>query len=129
MKTKLEISKEINFEGKVCRSIKVDEKLNIEIGQEYKFFHEVESWGDQYSEFRVENYNEIEYFFTCKNAKGHKVDYEDEEEVEILDAENCENESEVLIHKDTQKFIIKSVSSDSDFEEMGYYEVELEVIY
>jgi hypothetical protein len=51
-----------------------------------------------------------------------------DEEVEILDAENCENECEVLIHKDTQRIIIKSVSTDEDFEEMGYYEVELEVI-
>ncbi|MBN1079231.1 hypothetical protein DVV88_16365 [Clostridium botulinum] len=61
------------------------------------------------------------------NAKGHEVDYENEEECEILDAEGCENECEVLIHKDTQKFIITFVSTDEDFEEMGYYEVELEV--
>ena len=124
---KLEIAQDINFEGRVCRSIKVDEKLNLEVGQEYKAFHEVESWGDQYSEFRVENYNEIEYFFTCKNAKGHKVDYDNEEECEVLDCEGMENESEVLIHKNFQKFIIKSVSTDEDFKEMGYYEIELEV--
>lgn len=126
--TKLEIAQDINFEGRVCRSIKVDEKLNLEVGQVYEFFHDVESWGDQYSEFRVENYNEIEYFFTCKNAKGHKVDYDNEEECEVLDCEDMTNESEVLIYKDTQKFVIKSVSTDEDYKEIGYYEVELEVV-
>ena len=124
---KSEIAQDINFEGQVGRSIAVDEKLNLEVGQEYKFFHEVESWGNRWSEFHIENYNTIEYHFSCKSAKGHEVDYENEEEVEALNAENCENECEVLIHKDTQKFIIKSVSNDEDFKEMGYYEVELEV--
>ncbi|WP_207757901.1 MULTISPECIES: hypothetical protein [Clostridium] len=127
MKTKLEISKDINYEGKVGRSISVDRKLDLKVGQEYNFFHEVESWGNQYSEFYIENDNELEYHFSCINAKGHEVDYENEEECEILDAEGCENECEVLIHKDTQKFIITFVSTDEDFEEMGYYEVELEV--
>lgn len=122
---KLEISQDINFEGRVCRSIKVDEKLNLEVGQIYKFFHDVESWGDQYSEFIVENYNDIKYFFTCKNAKGHKVDYDNEAKCEVLDCEGMENESEVLIHKDVQKFRIVSILEG--FEDVGYCEVELEV--
>ncbi|MGN2371480.1 hypothetical protein ACTFJW_15775 [Clostridium cagae] len=126
MKMKLKIAQDINFQGQVGRSIAVDEKLNLQVGQEYEFFHEVESWGNRWSEFHIENYNTIEYHFSCMNAKGHEVDY-DEEEVEILDAEGCENECEVLIHKDTQKFIITFVSTDEDFEEMRYYEVELEV--
>ena len=52
----------------------------------------------------------------------HKVDYNNDEEVEILDA--YEGEGEVLIPAGT-KFKVLSVSTDDDYEEMGYYEVEL----
>lgn len=129
MKTRLEIASEINYKGRVGRTIVSDNKLNFNVGDEYKFYHEVESWaGENCSvDFIPEIEGKYIYFFSCKNVEGHEVDYENEEECEVLDCEGCESEGEVLI-KNNVKMIIKDVANDDDFEEMGYYEIELEVI-
>lgn len=126
--TKLEIAKNINFKGNVFRTISVDRKLDIKIGNKYIFFNEVESWCTKYGQFFIENENNIEYFFRInEEIEGHEVDYFNNKECEILGCEGCDNECEVLITND-KKLIIKSISSDLDFEEMGYYEVVLDVV-
>ena len=119
MKTRLEIAKDINYKGKVVRTISVGSKLDIKVGDEYKFYKEVESWqGDNsYSSFEPLE-DEIE---------GHEVNYEDEEECEILGAVDCIDEGEVLITND-KRMRIKYISNDEDYKEMGYYSVELELI-
>ena len=43
------------------------------------------------------------------------------------DADGCESEGECLLPAET-KLKITAVSSDEDFEEMGFYEVELEKV-
>ena len=126
--TKLEIAQDINFEGNLFRTIRSNEKFNLVKGQIYNNQNRIESFCTQYGTYSVpEFHGEYEYFFRVKNAKGHEVDYENEEECEVLGATDCENECEVLILP-TQKFIIKSISTDEDYKEMGYYEVELEII-
>lgn len=123
---RLSIANKINYKGKATRTITVDSKLDLNIGDEYKFFKEVESWaGINCSEnFIPEIEGGITYVFTCDDIEGHEVDYEDEEECEVLDCENCESEGEVLVKNDIE-MKISFVSSDEDFKEMGYYEVEL----
>ena len=129
MKTRLEIAKEINYEGKAVRTIQVRNKLDIKVGDEYKFYKEVESWQgiNCTSNFLVESEDVFEYVFEIENIKGHEVDYENEEECVVLDAEGCESEGEVLITNDN-RMRIKYISTDEDYKEMGYYSVELELI-
>ena len=128
MKTRLEIAKDINYKGKVVRTISVGSKLDIKVGDEYKFYKEVESWqGDNsYSSFDPLE-DGIEYTFEIDEIEGHEVNYEDEEECEILGAVDCIDEGEVLITND-KRMRIKYISNDEDYKEMGYYSVELELI-
>lgn len=129
MKTRLEIAKEINYEGKAVRTIQVNDKLDIKVGDEYKFYKEVESWQgiNCTSNFLVESEDILEYVFEIDNIKGHEVDYENEEECEILGAVDCIDEGEVLITND-KRMRIKYISTDEDYKEIGYYSVELEQI-
>lgn len=128
MKTRLEIAKEINYRGSAIRTISVGSKLDIKVGDEYKFYREVESWqGDNsYSSFEPLE-DGIEYAFEIDEIEGHEVNYEDEEECEVLGAIDCMDEGEVLITSD-KRMRIKYISTDEDYKEMGYYSVELELI-
>ena len=128
MKTRLEIAKEINYRGSAIRTISVGSKLDIKVGDEYKFYKEVESWqGDNsYSSFEPLE-DGIEYAFEIDEIEGHEVNYEDEEECEVLGAIDCMDEGEVLITSD-KRMRIKYISTDEDYKEMGYYSVELELI-
>jgi len=126
MSNKSEIAKDINYFGDIYRTILVDEKLNFEVGQIVDNLGM--SWCTKYGIFNVENERKYQYFFRCeKPVNGHEVDYEDEEECEILGAEGCENECEVLVPL-TQKFKITYVSSDEDYGEIKYYDICLEPI-
>ena len=126
MKTKFEIAQEINFKGNLFRTIRSDVKLNLVEGQIYDNQNRIESWCNQYGNYSVpEFHGEYEYLFTIKDAEGHEVDYENEDECETLGAVDCEDECEVLILP-TQKFRIVDIAED--FEEIGYCEVTLEVI-
>ncbi len=128
MKTRLEIAKEINYEGSACRTISVESKLNIKVGDEYKFYKEVESWQGENSYYSFEPLeNGIKYVFEIDNIKGHEVDYENEKECEVLGSMGCMDEGEVLITNDN-RMRIKYISTDEDYKEMGYYSVELELI-
>ena len=125
-KTRESIANEINYVGPVFRTIKVDEKLSFEVGQVINNIGL--SWQTENGVFTVESDRKYEYFFSCYGkVKGHEVDYDNTEEVEILDAVGCNDECEVLV-PNSQKFIVKSISSDDDYEEMGYYEIELEAV-
>ena len=128
MKTRLEIAKEINYKGKALRTIRVNEKLDIKVGDEYKFYKEVESWQGENSYYNFEPLADgLEYTFEIEEIEGHEGDYENEEECEVLGAEDCESEGEVLITND-KRMRIKYISTDEDYKEIGYYSVELELI-
>ena len=114
-----------NLKG-IARQIKTGYKVEYEIGQ-ILTAENAESWTDG-GEFTVENDNQYEYCFYCVNeCPVHVVDYENEEECEILGATDCESEKEVLVAAGT-KFRIISVSTDEDYEEMGYYSIDVEYI-
>lgn len=123
------IANNINYKGYIGRTIATDEKLTFKVGDEYKFYHEVESWSGENCtrDFIPETTREYVYFFSCNNGEGHEVDYDNEEECEILDAEGCNDEGEVLV-KDTCRMRITFVGTDDDFKEMGYYSIDLERI-
>jgi hypothetical protein len=126
MKTKLEIAQDINFQGNLFRTIRVDNKLDLKEGDIYNNQGRIESWCTQYGTYSVpEFHGEYEYFFRVKNAKGHEVDYENKEECETIGATDCEDECEVLILP-TQKLRVVDVSES--FDDVGYCEVELEVV-
>lgn len=128
MKTKMDYAKNINFKGKIGRAIEVDYKLELEEGDIYDNLGKVESWSQQDGEFNSEWNREYRYIFTVNSGvEGHAVDYNNEEECEVLGCEGCEKEKEVLILP-SKKFRIVSGPSEVDFEETGFYTVELELI-
>ncbi len=85
------------------------------------------SWTDG-GYFIPENQTEYSYAIRATGSiKAHKVDYTNEEETQILGAVDCERENEYLIPEGT-KFEITYISSNDDFDEMGYYVVEVELV-
>ena len=122
-----EIAKNINANLKnIGREIQTDYLLDYQEGQEIVTQHN-ESWSDG-GEFWVETTRPYSYAFRCINeCPVHVVDYENEKEVFELGAEGCEKEKEVLVPEGT-KFRIKYISTFGDFEEMGFFVVELEYI-
>ena len=75
MKTRLEIAKEINYKGKALRTIRVNEKLDIKVGDEYKFYKEVESWQGENSYYNFEPLADgLEYTFEIEEIEGHEVE-------------------------------------------------------
>lgn len=100
------IANNINYKGYIGRTIATDEKLTFKVGDEYKFYHEVESWSGENCtrDFIPETTREYVYFFSCNNGEG-----------------------EVLV-KDTCRMRITFVGTDDDFKEMGYYSIDLERI-
>ena len=123
--TKNEIANQTNANIKnIHRQISTNYKLELKEG-DIIVLEKAESWTDG-GEFTVENEREYEYMFYCVNeCPVHIVDYENEEETEILGATDCEAEKEVLVAAGT-KFRIISVSTDEDYEEMGYYSIDVE---
>lgn len=85
------------------------------------------SWTDG-GNFTPENEKEFMYVITITgNIKAHKVDYTNEKEVFELGAEDCEKEKEYLIPEGTQ-FRVTWAPQEADYEMMGYYCVELELV-
>ena len=125
--TKNEIANMTNGKLKgIARQIKTGYKLQLK-EDDIIILEKAESWTDG-GEFTVENDNQYEYCFYCVNeCPVHVVNYENEEECDILGATDCEAEKEVLVAKDT-KFRILYISSDESYEEIGYYSVEVEYI-
>lgn len=125
---KNEIAKNINYKTNIGRIISTNHKLNLSEGEIYDNQGKAESWMDRETverDFVVENEATYTYYFTCDNVPCHKVDYTNQKEVEILGAENCEHECEVLVPANAILEII-SEPYDEDWKDMGYYTVELE---
>ena len=125
--TKNEIANQTNANIKnIHRQISTNYKLELK-EDDIIIVEKAESWSND-GYFNVETEREYEYCFVCVNkCPVHVVDYENEEECEVLSCEDCEAEKEVLVAKDT-KFRILYISSDEDYEEIGYYSVEVEYI-
>lgn len=125
--TKNEIADVINGSLKgIARQISTNYKLELK-KDEIIVLEKAESWSNN-GEFTVETEREYEYCFVCLNeCPVHVVDYKNEEECEILGATDCEAEKEVLVPAGT-KFRIISISTDDDYEEMGYYHIDVEYI-
>lgn len=123
--TKNEIANQTNANIKnIHRQISTNYKLELK-EDDIIVLEKAESWSND-GYFNVETEREYEYCFVCLNeCPVHIVDYENEEETEILGATDCEAEKEVLVAAGT-KFRIISVSTDEDYEEMGYYSIDVE---
>lgn len=119
------IARQINYvASEIVRTITVDRKLNLKEGDLYDNRGKAESWTEEGTFWEENNYG-YTYVFYANNVPVHKVDYENVEEVEILDAH--EHEAELLVPAET-KFRIVSVATDYDAEEMGYYQIDLELV-
>ena len=139
--TKNEIAKNINKTIKgLGRTIALDYKTEFKVGQ-ILTAEKAESWKNG-GEFIVETTRKYEYFLNCINEVDvHEVNYdllseaETEEDEEYAEAyyealgtdEDSYCEKEVLVPAGT-KFRIISVSTDEDYEEMGYYNIDVEYI-
>jgi hypothetical protein len=127
--TKNDIANKINYKADLTRIIVLNYKGAFKVGNVYDNRGKAESWmcSDSTEDFDPELENSVEYVLYVNNIDCHKVDYDNDEECDVLDANGCESEGECLLPAETKLKII-SVSSDEDFEEMGFYEVELEKI-
>ena len=127
--TKNEIANKINCKADLARIITLNYKGAFKAGDIYDNRGKAESWmcSDSTEDFDPELENSVEYVLYVNNIDCHKVDYDNDEECDVLDANGCESEGECLLPAETKLKII-SVSSDEDFEEMGFYEVELEKV-
>ena len=123
--TKNEIANQINASIKnIHRQISTNYKLELK-KDDIIIVEKAESWSND-GYFNIETEREYEYCFICINeCPVHVVDYENEEECEVLSCEDCEAEKEVLVAAGT-KFRIISVSTDEDYEEMRYYSIDVE---
>lgn len=123
--TKNEIANQTNANIKnIHRQISTNYKLELK-EDDIIVLEKAESWSND-GYFNVETEREYEYCFVCLNeCPVHVVDYKNEEETEILGATDCKAEKEVLVAAGT-KFRIISVSTDEDYEEMGYYNIDVE---
>lgn len=101
----------------------------MEIGDIYNNYDDVESWSgsdveeDFYSEKDV-RINDVKVVLMASNISAHKVNYDDNNEVETLTA--FINEDEYLVSAET-KLKITDISTCEDYEEMGFYIVEVEL--
>jgi len=126
--TKNEIANKINCKADLARIITLNYKGAFKAGDIYDNRGKAESWmGPDGTEDFDPLEKSVEYVLYVDDIECHKVDYDNEEECDVLDAGGCESEGECLLPAET-KLKIVSVSSDEDFEEMGFYEVELEKV-
>jgi len=128
MKSKL--AQQINHTADIARTIKLNYELDLVEGELYDNRGKAESWTDRDKgtrSFIPETEGTIDYVFYCDNVPCHLVDYNNEEDVQVLGAEGCESEGEVLVAATTKMRII-SGPQEVDFEEMGYYTVYLELV-
>lgn len=123
--TKNELAKKITgVEEEITRMIGSNFELEFKEDTIYDNLGKAESWSVG-GEFTLENEYEYYYLLKATNVPVHHVDYTNKEELEILGAVDCDKENEVLVSADT-KLRITWEPQDIDFEEMGYFVVELE---
>lgn len=130
--TKIEIAQDINGIKDLGRIIAVNYELDFAEGEIYDNQNKVESWTDRDNsrvafEPQSGNGGPLTYVLHCDQVPCHVVDYTNAEETHAIGAADCEDEAECLVPP-TTKMIITSVSTEDDFEEMGYYLVELELL-
>lgn len=110
------ISLDLNFKGRLRREIKVPHDLELKIGDKYQFFRDVESWGSMDNYFTIQNdWDKYYYEFICDDLVGHEVDYDNDEECEILDCIDCFDEMEVLINSELNEMEIIEIFNFSDY--------------
>jgi len=128
--TKNDIAKDINYSAKLVRVIKVNYLLDYKEG-DIITFDDASSWTDMEAvdgNFIVETKRENTYaFYTKGEVDCHKVDYDNEEEVEILGAEGCEDEAECLLEAGS-KFKVLDIGTEEDLDEMGFIMIDVELI-
>jgi len=124
--TKNELANKINATLNLCRVITSSDDCLFTVGEMYDNRGSAESWAGPDSQgFNCESDYGYEYALYVNDCPCHVVDYDNEEETDILDA--FEAEGECLVPAETKMKIV-SVSSKEDYEEMGYYEVRLEIV-
>ena len=124
--TKNEIARDVNITANTTRIVSFSSKYNFEVGEIYDNRGKAESWSLG-GKFDIETSRKYVYLLKCQNVPCHKVDYTNVSECETLGASDCKSEDEVLVPAET-KMVITSAARDGDFEEMGYYEVEMELV-
>lgn len=113
--TKQEIINNKNWKGTASREIQMSYIPEYKIGD---MVNPGTSWTDG-GEFRVEASNDYSIIFRIEeNTEGHKVNYNNKKECEVLSCEDCSNEKEILIDK-----AFKIIDIDNYDEEMGFMTV------
>lgn len=107
----------------LCRSINSSDDNLFTVGEEYDNRGKAESWMKRGGNFNPENDFGYLYVIYAEGVNGHEVDYENESD----DLDAYEEEGEVLVPAAT-KMIVTRISSVEDYEEQGYYEVNLKVL-
>jgi len=130
--TKNEIAQNINGVKDLGRIIATNWEMDFVEGEIYDNKGNAESWTDRDNstvafEPASGNGGPITYVLHCNQVPCHVVDYENEDECLSISATDCEDEAECLVSPET-KMIITFVSTEDDFDEMGYYLVELELV-
>jgi len=126
---KNELAKQTNHKADLVRIFTSVHKIDFLEGATYDNLGNAESWSDDDStmNFLPEVDGEYTYVIMCDNVPCYKVDYDNEEVTEMLNATGCESEGECLVATDTKMRVIRT-ATDDDNEEMGYYQITLEVI-
>lgn len=125
--TRNELANQVNYKGNICRTLAFAWEQDYKIGDLYDNKGRAESWQceDSAQSFIPENNNKVRYVIYCNNVPCHKVNYKNKNEVDLLEA--YKGEGEVLVPAETRMRIV-DVSTEEDFREMGYYEINLELI-
>ena len=124
--TKNEIARNITgTEEVITRVITSNYELDFTEDSIYDNLGKAESWSIG-GEFTPETNGQYTYLLKAYNVPVHHVDYNNEEELETIGAIGCEKEKEVLVAAET-KLVVTWEPQDIDYEEMGYFVVELEL--
>lgn len=106
-----------NIKADLGRVIKVDEELELEIGQEWNNLEQATSWTNRDEEnegFKTENDGEIEYVLQFENGEveGYEVQYLQFDE--LIDNGMEEDEAEELAEDETYLELMDLLGSDAD---------------
>ena len=124
--TKNEIARNTTgVEEVITRIIVSNYELDFTENSIYDNLGKAESWSIG-GEFTPETDGQYVYLLKAYNVPVHHVNYTSDEELEVLGAIGCEKEKEVLVAAET-KLVVTWEPQDIDYEEMGYFVVELAV--
>jgi len=123
--TKDEIANHITGEYDILRTITSNDDSLFEVGKKYDNRGKAESWLKKGGSFDPESSSGRSYVIYADKIPGHEVNYRNKTEVKVLDA--FKEEGEVVVPSNTE-MIVTRVSSEADYEEMGYYEVYVKLV-